>query len=85
MSLDHWLAFVTQFMATTSPFWPQVFILEATFITLATLNATLYALLASSARKSLREPRVRRAMNRTGGGLLIGAGLLAAGWRKVSV
>jgi threonine/homoserine/homoserine lactone efflux protein len=39
-------------------------------------------LLASAARNTIRKPSVQRVVNRTGGGLLIGAGLLAAGWKK---
>jgi threonine/homoserine/homoserine lactone efflux protein len=58
--------------------------LEATFVILATLNAALFAVLAAAARQKLREPGVQRAVNRTGGSLLVGAGVFAAGWRKAS-
>lgn len=81
-SIVFFVAFVPQFIVASEPFWPQVLILEATFVLMAMLGATLYGLLASSARHTLRKPRVQRAVNRTGGGLLVGAGLLAAGWRK---
>ena len=80
-ALIFFVAFVPQFLVAAEPFWRQVLVLEATFVTLAILNATLFALLASAARRRLQEPRVRRAVNRTGGSLLVGAGLLAAGWR----
>ena len=76
------VVFVPQFLVPAEPFWRQAVILEATFITLDMLNVTLFALLASSARRRMREPRVQRAVNRTGGSLLIGAGALSAGWRK---
>ena len=76
------VAFVPQFMAAGEPFWPQATVLIATFVVLDILNCCIYALVASTARKSLREPRVQRIINRTGGSLLIGAGALAAGWRK---
>lgn len=82
--LIFFIAFVPQFLVATEPFWRQVAVLEATFITLAILNTAAYALLASAARQRLREPRVQRLVNRTGGSLLIGAGLLAAGWRKAA-
>jgi threonine/homoserine/homoserine lactone efflux protein len=49
---------------------------------LATLNALAYALLASAARRTIRRPGVQRAVNRAGGGLLIGAGTLAVAWRR---
>ncbi len=81
-SIIFFVAFVPQFLVSTEPFWSQALVLEATFVILATLNAALYALLAAAARQRLREPRVRRAVNRTGGSLLIGAGIFAAGWRK---
>jgi threonine/homoserine/homoserine lactone efflux protein len=83
-SIIFFVAFVPQFLDAARPFLPQVITLEATFVILATVNATLFAILASAARQRLREPRVQRAVNRTGGTLLIGAGLFAAGWRKAS-
>ena len=78
------VAFVPQFLVASRPFLPQVVVLEATFVTLAILNTATYALLASAARRRLRQPRVRRLINRTGGTLLVGAGALAAGWRRAS-
>lgn len=78
------VAFVPQFLTASSPFLPQVAVLEATFVTMAIVNSALYAVLASAARQRLRQARVRRAVNRTGGTLLIGAGALAAGWRTAA-
>ncbi|MGI3899734.1 MAG: LysE family translocator [Janthinobacterium lividum] len=78
------VAFVPQFLSASAPFLPQVAVLEATFVTMAIVNSALYAVLASAARQRLRQARVRRAVNRTGGTLLIGAGALAAGWRTAS-
>ncbi|MCB8876068.1 LysE family translocator [Acidisoma silvae] len=80
-SIIFFVAFVPQFLQTGRPFLHQVLILEATFVTLATVNAALYGLLAAAARERLRASRLQRAVNRTGGSLLIGAGLFAAGWR----
>jgi threonine/homoserine/homoserine lactone efflux protein len=76
------VAFVPQFMDATHSFLSQVILLETTFVILATLNASAFAMLAASARRTLRDPRVQRAVNRTGGSLLIGAGLAAVEWRK---
>jgi threonine/homoserine/homoserine lactone efflux protein len=59
-------------------------IFETTFLVLATLNAAAYALLASLARGAIRRPAVQRAVNRTGGTLMIGAGLLALGWKRAA-
>ncbi len=78
------VAFVPQFLDASRPFLPQVAILVTTFVTMAALNSLLYALLAAMARERLRQPRVQRAVNRTGGTLLIGAGALAFGWRRAA-
>jgi threonine/homoserine/homoserine lactone efflux protein len=43
-----------------------------------------YALLASGARKAIRKASVQRAVNRTGGALLMGAGVFAAAWKKAT-
>ena len=55
-----------------------------TFLVLAALNAFSYALLASAARQTIRKPSVQKVVNRTGGTLLIGAGLLTAGLRRAA-
>jgi len=81
-SIIFFVAFLPQFLDTASPLLPQMVIFESTFLVLATLNATLYAVMASAARRTIRSNSAQRAVNRIGGSLLIGAGLLAALWRK---
>jgi threonine/homoserine/homoserine lactone efflux protein len=76
------VAFVPQFLVASQPFWPQVLLLETTFVTLAIINSMLYSLMASAARQRLRQPQVQRAVHRTGGSILVGAGLFAALWRR---
>lgn len=83
-SIVFFVAFLPQFLVPTLPFWPQVVIFEVTFLVLATCNAALYGLLASAARNTIRKPNIQLLVNRAGGSLLIGAGLLAAGWRKAA-
>ncbi len=83
-SIVFFVAFLPQFLDTAQPLAAQMVVMEITFLVLATLNATLYALLASAARKAVRTPSVQRAVNRTGGSLLIGAGLLTAAWKKAA-
>jgi threonine/homoserine/homoserine lactone efflux protein len=81
-SIIFFIAFVPQFIDTARPFVPQVVILEATFVILAALNAALYGWLAAKAREKLKNPRIQRVVNRTGGAALMGAGVLALGWRN---
>jgi len=81
-SLVFFVAFLPQFLDAARPVLGQMAIFEATFLVMATLNALLYGLMAAAARRTIRKPAVQRAVNRTGGTLLIGAGLLAVAWRK---
>ncbi len=81
-SIVFFIAFVPQFIDTARPFWPQVVILEATFVSLAAINAALYGWLAAKARDRLKSPKVQRVVNRTGAAALMGAGMLALGWKN---
>jgi threonine/homoserine/homoserine lactone efflux protein len=83
-SIIFFVAFLPQFLTPSLPFWPQVMIFEVTFLVLATCNAALYGLLASAARNTIRKPNIQRIVNRIGGSLLIGAGLLTAGWKRAA-
>ncbi len=83
-SILFFVAFLPQFLDLTRPIVVQMAIFETTFLVLATLNATIYVLLASKARHAIRKPSVQRVVNRTGGSLMIGAGILAAGWKKAA-
>ena len=83
-SIIFFVAFLPQFLDTSKPLAVQMVIFEVTFLVLATLNATTYGLMASMARKTIRKPNVQRLVNRTGGTLMIGAGLIAAGWKKAA-
>ncbi len=83
-SIVFFVAFLPQFLDAHAPVLPQMVLFEATFLALATANATAYALAAAAARDTIRKPAVQRAVNRTGGSLLIGAGLLAVAWRGSS-
>ncbi|MDQ0395275.1 LysE family translocator [Labrys monachus] len=83
-SILFFVAFLPQFLDAGRPLAMQMAIFEATFLVLATLNAGLYAAMASMARTTIRRPTVQRAVNRTGGALMIGAGVLAAGWKRAA-
>jgi threonine/homoserine/homoserine lactone efflux protein len=78
------VAFLPQFFDTSRPILPQMILFEATFLTLAMANVTIYASMASAARQTIRRPSVQRMVNRIGGSLLIGAGLFAISWRQAS-
>jgi threonine/homoserine/homoserine lactone efflux protein len=84
-SIIFFVAFLPQFLDMTRPVTQQMVIFESTFLVLATLNAAAYGLMASMARKTIRKPKVQRVVNRVGGSLMIGAGLLAVGWKRSTV
>lgn len=72
------IAFVPQFIAPAQPLAPQFALLIATFVTLGTLNALAYALMADRLRVWLLRPGAQGWMARAGGVTLIGMGLLTA-------
>lgn len=73
--LVFFVAFLPQFIDPALPFLPQVSLCAATFLILAFANALTYALIASRAREAVRNPRTIGLINKTGGSLLIGAGI----------
>ncbi len=83
-SIVFFVAFLPQFLDLSQPLFFQMAVFEVTFLVLATLNATLYGVLASMARNTIRKPKVQRIVNRTGGSLMIGAGLLSIGFKRAA-
>ncbi len=83
-SIVFFVAFLPQFIDPARPLLGQFIVMEATFLVLATLNAAAYAGLATSARRLIRRPAVQRTVNRIGGSLLIGAGLLTVSLRRAT-
>lgn len=81
-SITFFVAFLPQFLDRNGDFWTQMVIFELTFLTLAFANAFGYALVAARARSVVSNPRAIRIFNRTGGTLLIGAGIAAAATRS---
>ncbi len=71
------VAFLPQFLRADHPLPPQLWLLAITFVTLATINAALYATFAATARRMLASPSAQRRFNRCGGTLLAGAGVWA--------
>ena len=77
-SIAFFVAFLPQFINVQSKVFVQFLVLGATFLFLAALNATLYALFAGQLRDTLQNERVRYFFNRCGGSALIGAGFVTA-------
>ena len=71
------VAFLPQFISPGAEVSRQVWVLALTFVTMAALNATLYAVFAGSARRLLSSPRAQRRFHLAGGSLLSAAGLWA--------
>ena len=78
------VAFLPQFVDVSAPTAPQLWLLSLTFVTLATINATLYAVFAGSARRLLASPRAQRRFNLAGGSLLSLAGVWALSARQTA-
>jgi threonine/homoserine/homoserine lactone efflux protein len=80
-SITFFVAFLPQFLDRHGDFFTQMMIFEATFLALAFMNAFGYAVVASRARGLMRNPRAIRIVNRTGGTLLVGAGVATMAMR----
>src|SRR4029077_2248221 len=63
------VAFLPQFITPGRDVTAQLWILAVTFVVMATINATLYAVFAGSARRLLASPRAQRRFNFAGGSL----------------
>ena len=74
-SIVFFVAFLPQFINHDAPLTQQLWVLTITFVVMATVNATLYASFAVSARELLASPRAQRRFNVVGGSLLSVAGV----------
>ncbi|HVM84401.1 MAG TPA: LysE family transporter, partial [Candidatus Binatia bacterium] len=75
-------AFMPQFIDPHRATLPQVMVLAVTFETLAASIQAGYIAMMTRARRVMDSPRAIRIMNRAGGSMLIGAGLLTATIRR---
>ncbi len=71
------VAFLPQFIDASMPAVPQLWILSVTFVLLATLNASLYAVFAAGARRLLLSGKAQQRFHIGGGTLLTLAGAWA--------
>lgn len=72
--LVFYVGFLPQFVDPAGDAPTQLWLMAATFVVLATANATVYAAFASSARRHA-SARVQRGVHVVGGSLLVAAGL----------
>jgi threonine/homoserine/homoserine lactone efflux protein len=82
-SIVFFIALLPQFISPAYPAGTQLWILGVTFVVLATIGATSYALFATSLRHILATPRAQKAYGYLGGGLLCAAGIWALSARRV--
>lgn len=83
-SIAFFVAFLPQFINPQKPSSAQLLILMATFLSLAGINAALYAIFAGQLRDKMKNANVRKWFNRCGGSVLIGAGAVTAAMRQSS-
>lgn len=74
-SITFFVAFLPAFLDTGADFLTQMIAFETTFLALAFTNAFSYALVATKARRFVSNPKAIGVINRTGGSLLVGAGV----------
>ena len=80
-SIAFFISFLPQFVSPSNTALPQLITLGCTFLVLAAINAALYAVFAGRLQESLRY-QGRRWLNRIGGTVLIGAGILTAAVKR---
>lgn len=71
------VAFLPQFITPEADVTGQLWILAVTFVLMAIVNATLYAVFAATAQRMLASPQAQRGFNLAGGSLLVAAGIWA--------
>lgn len=81
-SIVFFVAFLPQFVDPAASVWPQLVLMAASFVILAVANAVLYACAADRLARLLARPGRGRLLGRVGGGVLMGAGLMTALWRR---
>ncbi len=75
-------AFLPQFLDPVHPLLPQVMALMLTFVALAVAIQGGYVLALGTARRKVVKPATMRTLNRAGGAMLVGAGLLTASLKR---
>lgn len=81
-SIAFFVAFLPQFIDPIHGMLSQSITYGGTFLVLATVNAALYAMFAAELKERIRQPAVQRMFKLSGGGALIGAGVITAGLKQ---
>jgi threonine/homoserine/homoserine lactone efflux protein len=76
-SIVFFVAFLPHFIDPAADVAQQLWIVAITFVIMATINAALYAVFASGARRLLASRRAQRRFNVLGGSILSAAGIWA--------
>ncbi len=84
-SIVFFMVFVPQFLDADVPLAPQMALMLVSVAACGSLVDGGYSLGAAQLRRLIRTARAQRAVNRLTGGLLVGEGVLAAGWRGLSL
>lgn len=74
-SITFFVAFLPQFITPSTPILPQMLLLAATFLALATISIFGWTWIAARARSLARDPRALVWLNRASGATLAGMGV----------
>jgi threonine/homoserine/homoserine lactone efflux protein len=80
-SVLFFMVFVPQFLDADAPLLPQLAAMLAAVILCGTVVDGGYTVFAATLRRFVATRRTQRAVSRVAGGILVGEGVLAAGWR----
>ena len=72
------VAFLPQFLTPTHSTWPQIAVIEITFLSLVVMSTSIWILFADTLVWRFKETKQLRFMNRVGGSCLVAAGTLTA-------
>lgn len=70
------VAFLPQFLTPSNPVWPQIILIEVTFLSLVVISTAVWVLLADTLVRRLKETGRLRILNRIGASFLVGAGTI---------
>jgi threonine/homoserine/homoserine lactone efflux protein len=81
-SIAFFVAFLPQFVTPADKALPQFVLLGGTFLCLAAVNAACYAVFAGTLKERMQRAKPRKWLDRIGGTVLIGAGIITAAAKR---